>query len=265
MTIKLGVHQLTVLDISPVELIEIAAKTNCQKVSLFSQPIGGSQFPLVTKENLQELRSGLSANDLQVANIECFMLTPNTRVDEFEAALELGAELGARGATALLYDADKNRIVDNLSALAELTKSLGIRIGIEFMPLAAGWKNLQETASLVMQLQDLNLGIGVDLLHLVRSGGSPEALKAIDPSLISHAQLCDGSHINVSNDYVEEASFNRMAPGDGVFPIQSFLQALPEGLTVELEVPQVSDLPALQRVQHIVAGARKQLALAGLD
>ncbi len=261
----LGLHQLSALDVGPLELIDIAAKTSCQEVSLFSQPIGASPLPLVTKNNYQALRSALAVNGLQMANIECFMLTPNTQVADYKAALELGAELGARGATVLLYDADENRVIDNLSGLAELAKPLNVRIGLEFMPLAAGWKSLQHATDLVIQLKPLNLGLGVDLLHLIRSGGTPEDLALIDPSLISHAQLCDGHHLGITNDYAEEATFGRQAPGDGMFPIQDFLKVLPKGLPVELEVPQLSDLSALERVQHVVAGARKQLALADMD
>jgi sugar phosphate isomerase/epimerase len=201
---------------------------------------------------------------MRVANVECFMLTPKTEVEKFRPAIEFGAELGARSATVLLYDADESRVFDNLSRLSELTAAAGLRVGIEFMPFTPKWKNLKETAALVQQLARPNLGICIDMLHLIRSGGTPADVAAIDPAMIAYAQLCDSNDLTANENYFEEAGISRLAPGEGKFPLQEFLQALPAGTPLELEVPRKPDVPARERVRDIVVRTRRQLELAGI-
>jgi len=132
------------------------------------------------------------------------------------------------------------------------------------MPLAPGWKTLEETVRLIDQVNKPNLGIGVDLLHLIRSGGTPETVATTDSRYIAYAQLCDSSDLSVTEDYAYEASQHRLTPGDGKFPIREFLNALPPGTPLELEVPQKSEVPALERVEAIVSAARRQIEQAGL-
>jgi len=261
----LGIGQLTAIEVRPTEYISIAAEAGLDFLSLFvCQASPQSNFPLTDRENLADVRAELRASGLKVANIECFALTPATDVEAFHPLLELGAELGARSATALLFDADEDRVVDNLSRICELASDLDLRVGIEFMPLSPRWKSFQQTAELVKQLAKPNLGITVDLLHLIRSGGTPAEIAAADPRMIAHAQLCDSADVSANETYFEEASVKRLAPGEGNFPLREFLKALPQGTSLELEVPRPADVPALERVKDIVQKARRQIELAGL-
>lgn len=263
--VTLGLGQLTAIDVDPVEYIAIAAATGCQTVSLFVTQAGAqSRFPLVTGENCDAVKEQLLATGIQVANVECFMLTPKVNVEDFRAALELGAELGARGATALLYDNDEARVAANLTRLCQMAAEVGLRINIEFMPLAPNWKTLQHTTELIRQLNQPNLGLCIDLLHLIRSGGTPADVAAADAKLIYSVQLCDSLDLSATADYAMEAGVKRLAPGEGKFPTVEFLKALPAGMPLELEVPQLPERPALERVTAIVEAARRQIALAGM-
>ena len=261
----LGIHHLAALEVDPVEFVTLASESGCQEVSLFVQAINPKAgYPLVTAENSAAMAERLRATGIRLANIECFMLTPKTDVESFRPALECGAGLGARSATALLYDSDTARISDNLGRLCEMTEDMGLRVGVEFLALAPAWNTLQQVAQLVSKLSRPNLGLGLDLLHLVRSGSDMAEVAALPPGLVAYAQLCDGGDLRVTQDYVEEAAARRLAPGDGCFPIQDFLKALPAGTHIEIEVPQPADRPARARVQHIVESTRRQLQLAGL-
>ncbi len=262
---NLGLGQLTAIEVSPVDYVSIAAEAGCQMVSLFvRQPGAQAKFPLTTRDNCKEVREALCATGLQVANIECFMLIPNVDVEQYRPALELGAELGAVGATALLYDNDEARAIGNLSRLCRIADDVGLRINVEFMPLAPIGKNIHDAVALIEKVGASNLGLCIDLLHLIRSGGTPADVAAIDPARIHCAQLCDSMDLSVTSDYAKEAGVERLAPGDGKFPVQAFLKALPAGALIELEVPQPADRPAGERVNAIVASARRQLELAGI-
>ena len=263
--ITLGTGQLTAMDVNPLEYVSIAAECGLDSVSLFVNPMGSIDgSSITTRETSDAMKEQLRSTGMQVANIECFPLAPGLDVENYRSTLELGAELGARSATVLLYDPDASRVLDNLSRMCELTAEMGLRTGIEFMPLAPGWKNLAETVELVKQVAKPNLGIGVDVLHLIRSGGTPADVAATDPQFIAYAQLCDSTNLSATEDYVEEASEHRLAPGEGDFPIQAFLKALPAGTPLELEVPQKSNVPALERMKAIVASTRQQIELAGI-
>ncbi len=262
---NLGLGQLTAVEVTPLEYVAIAAESGCQAVSLFvCQPGAQAKFPLTTRDNCETVKAKLRETGLQVANIECFMLVPNVDVEQYRPALELGAELGARGATALLYDNDETRATTNLSRLCGIAAEFGLRVNVEFMPLAPLGRNIHDAVALIRKVGAPNLGLCIDLLHLIRSGGTPADVAAIDPALIYCVQLCDSMDLSVTNDYAREAGVERLAPGDGRFPVQAFLQALPAGVLVELEVPQSAERPAAERVKGIVAAAKRQIELAGI-
>ncbi len=260
----LSLHQMNALEVEPSELVDLAAETGCQAVSVFvHQQDPRSQFPLVTADNKAAFQQRLRDTGIRVLNVEAFMIAPGVDVESFRAGFELGAELGARGISVILVDSDRARVEQNLARVCELAGEYHLRVGIEFMPLMPGWGTLREAADLVARLDQPNLGIGIDLLHLVRSGGSAEQVAALDPALIAHVQLCDSASLDVSRDYAAEAAGDRLAPGDGVFPLQAFLEALPADLALEMEVPQPVRHPARERVRHIVEATRKLLAPEG--
>jgi sugar phosphate isomerase/epimerase len=262
--VNLSVGQFTAIEVDPAEYIAIAASAGCQKVSLLTNsPSPQMQLPLVNRENFERVRKALATTGLTVSNVECFMITPDTNVEDFRQAMALGRDLGAVGATALLFDADEIRVKKKLAQLCAMAGEYGLRTSIEFMPMTPRWHTLAEITALIQEIGHPNLGICIDLLHLVRSGGTPEDVTAIPQELIHYAQLCDSADVRANRDYAVEAGSNRLAPGEGRFPLQAFLQLLPTTATLEIEVPQPQNRPAGERVKAIVDATRRQLGLAG--
>ena len=185
------------------------------------------------------------------------MLTPNTKIADYQAALALGAELNATGATVLIYDVDNSRVQDNLAQLCELGKQLGLKINIEFMALTPAFNTLADVLKLLADAQQNNLGLGLDLLHLVRAGVTPCDLSEIPHQKIHYVQVCDSPSLAVTSDYAQEAGSHRLAPGTGVLDIESYLSVLPADLAIELEVPQPKDTPAEERVSNLARSAIK--------
>lgn len=261
----LGIGQLTAIELAATDYISVAAESRLDTVSLFLNPMANIHGScMTTAENSQQVKERLRVTGMKVANIEVFPMLPDLDVASYRPALELGCEIGARGVTVLLYDAQESRLIDNLSRMCEMASEAGLKVGIEFMPLAPGWATIQDAATLIARINKPNLGLVVDILHLIRSGGSPADVAATDPKLIFSAQLCDSANTEKTLDYIEEATANRLAPGQGRLPIQRFLQALPAGTPLELEVPTAGSAPARERVQAITAAARRQIELAGL-
>ncbi|MFT5481366.1 MAG: sugar phosphate isomerase/epimerase [Halieaceae bacterium] len=159
----------------------------------------------------------------------------------------------------IVYDADESRAIDSLGALCNVAEPLGLKIAIEFVAVTPAWNTLASAAELVTKIGHRNLALDIDILHLARSGGTPADVAALESRLIAHAQLSDVADLTATADYGEEAAANRVTPGDGVFPLDAFLRALPKGTPLELEVPQPPDRPAIERLRHVVTATRQLL------
>lgn len=260
---NLGLAHFTATDVDIDTFIAIAAETGCQRISLFvNSPNPQAAIPLVSRKNLAEVKQSLQTHGLEVSNIECFMLTPGTDIESFREALALGRELGAVGTTVLLFDSDEGRVKDKLTAFCELAATYRLRVSIEFMPMAPAWHTLAETVALIEQVDRHNLGLCIDLLHLIRSGGSPEDVAALPEHLVHYVQLCDSDDLSANQQYATEAGVHRLAPGEGRFPIAALLSAVPPLTPLEIEVPQSTQQPAWERVKAIVDATRLQVGKA---
>ncbi|WP_317930464.1 sugar phosphate isomerase/epimerase family protein [Halioxenophilus sp. WMMB6] len=261
----LSIGQFTALDVSVEDYLGLAAANGCQAASVLVVPPGGNTaLPLVTVNNLAGVQAKLQETGLSILNVECLMLTPKTVVAEFRPALELGAALNAKGVTALIYDTDDERVRHNITELCAMASEYGLRVNLEFLALSPKWNNLQEVTALVESLAQPNLGLGVDLLHLIRAGNTPQDLAAVPKALIHYVQICDSADGSANSNYGEEAGSHRLAPGAGVFPVVEFLQSLPKGTPIEMEVPQPFTEPAAARLKKIAEASKAQIALAGL-
>jgi sugar phosphate isomerase/epimerase len=105
--------------------------------------------------------------------------------------------------------------------------------------------------------------MGVDTLHFVRSGASMETLAALDPRYFGIAQICDAIGTHTSEDYIADVH-NREVPGMGDLPLRAILNAVPEAMQIEIEVPAAhrrkAGVTAQQHVRECVEGTRAVVA-----
>ncbi len=261
----LSLHHLSMTEVDPVELVAIAHETGYQHVCLFTEvPAAyGGQFPLARGvQTITAIRRRAAETGLSVCNIDFFPLTPEVRVADYRQGLEAGAELDARSATAVVNDTDDGRATANFAALCTLAKEFALQIGLEFMPLSAV-KTVARAERIVRAAAQPNGTIAIDPLHLVRSGGAPADVQRLDPALVGYAQICDG-RVGVTEDYLAEAIGDREIPGDGEFPLQAYVEALPPGKALSAEVPlnrlRDEGLSPRERARRILTGTRRVLA-----
>lgn len=272
----LGLHQITAMEVSPSELVAVAAAVGCQAVCVFvhvpeqSLPgrAGSVPFPLVTRETKSVLVAKLAEHTIEVSNLEFFPITAEMPIGRYREALALGRELGAQRAVAHIHEDDSGRAVESLGQFCELAAEFELSVGLEFMGLTPACNSLSTAVRLVDQVARDNLGIAIDALHLVRTGGSPADLQALPPSYFSYGQICDGRGLATSSDYLSEA-LDRMMPGDGDFPLPGIIAALPRDLPLDVEVPSPTlaqrGLPALGRAREAVERSRRLLQHAEAD
>lgn len=137
---------------------------------------------------------------------------------------------------------------------------------IEFTPLSHV-PSLAAAVGLVKRLDQPNLRILVDTLHLARAGEGPDDIRRVDRRLFGYCQLSDGPHApGISSDYLDEAMNERVVPGHGEFPLAEVVSLLPGDVVVSAEVPlrglQRAGVSPDERARRILDGARRVVARA---
>jgi sugar phosphate isomerase/epimerase len=245
---------LTVLELSPVEMIAVAARCGYSHVGL--RPVAATpdeaHFPILTDAALRrDTLSALADHGLGVLDIEILRLKPETRVADFEPVLAFAAAVGARFALIAGNDPDLSRAAYNLAALCDLSAPYGIRPHLEFMP----WTDVPNMATALGVANATgrdSVGLLVDVFHLNRSGGIVADVPSNDPRF-GYVQLCDiaGPVPADMSDILREARAGRLFPGEGDCPLVALLQRLPAGIPVSIEAPADQlHLPAAVRAQR---------------
>ena len=237
-------HQMTAMTVAPAKLPQLAARIGCRQVSLFTftpnagmpEENAGFAFPLVTAEVKNDVLAALGEHNISVSGVEFFPITAEIEVETFARSLALGRELGAERAVTLVFDEEGSRAADKLGILTEMAAAEELALGLEFTPLTRGCTSLTQAAWYVDQVGRGKLGIGVDTLHLVRSGGTAADILALDGNYFRYSQICDGRGVQPSADYYGE-THNREVPGKGDFPLEDILNALPASIALEVEIP----------------------------
>ena len=120
---------LTVLELSPPDMVEVAARAGYSHVGLRLEPATAEEhhFPLVGDAGLRrQTAERLRDTGIKVLDIEILRLKPETRVDDFDALLAVGAGFGATELLVAGNDPDQARLTDNFAALCDLAAKYGI-------------------------------------------------------------------------------------------------------------------------------------------
>jgi sugar phosphate isomerase/epimerase len=268
-------HQLTAAGVDPVDFIELAAANDCRHVTVFAFDGGavlprsntGLSYPAaVTAEIRKDVQAAMVAHDVAIDGIEFFPLTTEVDLDLYKPTLSLGRELGAKRAVTHVFIEDDTLAVDRLGAFCELAEAEGMTVSSEFCPMIAGNPSLARAIWFVDQVGRDNFGIGVDSLHVVRSGATAADLAQLDARYFGAVQICDALGAHASSDYIKDVH-NREVPGQGDLPLHDLLNAVPATMPIEVEVPaqhrRAAGITAAQHVRDVLAGARA--IVAGLN
>jgi sugar phosphate isomerase/epimerase len=265
----ISLEQLTVDEASPEELVAIAAALHCQHVSLFlRQPGSGLHWnPLVTDATFrQTLARRMADGGVSPYTVEFFSLSPRAQVEPYRPAFECAAELGAKRLSVLVSDPEEERRLERFCELCDRAAEFGLGVNVEFVAITQ-LRSLRDALRLVTRANRPNGGIMVDTLHLMRSGSTVAELAAADPRWIGGAQFSDGPLEMPADKQLFEALSERMLPGQGEFPLREFVNALPPGVPIGVEVPMQSlkdrGVGPMERARMAVEAARRVIGEAG--
>jgi sugar phosphate isomerase/epimerase len=265
---RLGIELLSVFGMNPVEHAVLAADLGCAYIStgLTQLPFNPHHYAPWSLRDDPALRRRLIAvmreRGISVGLGEGFTIRPDADMAACAADMDIMAELGARCLGASSMEPDRARLGDQLALLAEMAGARGMRASIELVPISPVG-NLRAAVALLRHVNRPNFGLLLDSMHVFRSGGTVAALQALDPAAIFYAQLCDVPLHPVEPDYMREAMFGRLPPGQGELPLVAFLAALPPDTPIGLEVPMLAQAEAgispMQRLKPAVDAAQALL------
>ncbi|WP_395391674.1 TIM barrel protein [Novosphingobium sp. BL-8A] len=261
----LGIESRTLAGMGPVEHVRLAADLGCTRVSLgLEQQSGGNGgYPAWSLREDAALRrevkaaladtgiciklgEGLAASD---------MIAPADRAADFDLFADLGAKrLGAHD-----NGLEREQARDQLAELATMAQQRGMDLSIIFAPVLTT-RSLPEALALVREIGEDKASLTIDSLYFFRTGGSVRQIADLDAALIGHVRICDGA----LGDGESDTRSPRLIPGEGELPLREFVDALPRGKTLGIDVtlPQaaIGFEAAKDYVGEIVARTRALLA-----
>ncbi|MES2960169.1 MAG: TIM barrel protein [Pseudomonadota bacterium] len=261
--VPLSLAHLTVLDVAPPALFDLAAQAGYQQVGIRILPAvpGAIAYPL-DRTSVVAWRRALADAGVGVHDVELLPLTPSVQVGDYADTLALAAELGARRLNVTGDDADIVRLAGHFAALCELAAPLGLGIDLEFMRFRLVG-SLTLALDVVAHAAQPNGRVLVDLLHLCRSGGTADQLRRAPVERLGSVQLCDAPLRGPDDDagLAAEAREGRLFPSEGGLPLQSLMDALPRDIAIGVEVPTGTTHPRLTAASRAARACAASRAL----
>lgn len=119
---------------------------------------------------------------------------------------------------------DRARLAADLAELAERAARRGLRVGYEALAFGTHVRHWHEAWAVVQEAGHPALGLILDSFHLFALGDDPAPLAALPGERIFFVQLADAPKLAL--DLVSWSRHYRNFPGQGDFPLASFLRAV---------------------------------------
>jgi sugar phosphate isomerase/epimerase len=262
---EVGIDHLTMLDVSPPDLVGVAREAGFDLVGLRIVPATPAEEPWPMSAGglmVEETARRLDDTGVGVLSVEVVRIGPGTRREDYEQALEVGSRLQARYVTVNVDDPDIERACEAFATMTDDARPYGLRPLVEPIPYTEV-SNLGEAVHIARRSD--GGGILLDTLHFQRYGGHIDQLRSLDRDLLAYVQLCDGPLATPSEvphppslprgqstdgtDLQLESRAMRLLPGEGELPLRAFLAALPAGIPVSVEAPVLSLQKSLSPVE----------------
>jgi sugar phosphate isomerase/epimerase len=235
----LSLAHLSLIASPPAALIGVAREAGFDLVDLRLSPATPTDVSYTGSERLalcRQLLPLLKDTGLSVWDVEIIRVNDRTDPQDHLPLMEAAALLGASRMKLVCDSDDHGRAAHLLAQLCERAAPFGLTLDLEYM-VFSGVRSLAAARQLVAAAAQPNLRILVDALHWMRADDTAASLQGVEA--LGYVQLCDGLlAAPVSRDaLIQEARTNRLAPGEGQFPLDALLTAMPPNCVASLEVP----------------------------
>ena len=212
----------------PLEYIDASIKAGYDAIGIRTYRAPGLTYnfnPVVGQPDLErEVKRALADSGLEVYDNYSFYLRPEMEWDLILPALEFGGEVGCRYVLVIGDDPEWQRMCDNYARICEFVAAMGQTVAVE-----ATVRSLSPVKVAVQFMADAryqNIGICLDPRQTFRDEHGFDAFAEIDPKFLPYAQLND------SSPALPNAG---LLPGEGVVPLHTYLDALPEDIDISVE------------------------------
>lgn len=256
---------LTVLELSPVQMVHCAAAAGYSHVGLRLLPATTDEpvwDMLGDSAMVRQVAAALGDTGIRVLDVEILRLRPESNVRECMPMLQTGARLGAQHVLVAGNDPDEARLTANLAALCELAAPLGLNIYLEPMP----WTDVRDftqAAHLVDRAGQPNGGVLIDPIHFDRAGNHAGQIAAVPAARLAYLQFCDAPAERPADlaGLLHQARAERLPPGEGGLDLRGILAAAPADAPLGLEIPMRSrGLPARERALIALQATQRFIA-----
>ena len=226
----LALAPTTLQDSPPLEYVGAAHAARYDALGLRLERSPGLPFhPIVGNAALiRELKARL---EMPVLDIYSFYLRPETNVEAYLPALELGAQFGAKYAVVMGDDPDWARQCDNFGRICDAAARFDLTCVVEAAVIRPALATLEQTLRLIAEAKRANAAVCLDPLNFVRAGNKPADLKGLDPKLFPYLQLTDG--------FIDPGTSpnRRSLMGEGQVPMREILALFPRQIALSVEFP----------------------------
>jgi sugar phosphate isomerase/epimerase len=265
---RLGIGFLGGFGLPPIEFVNLTADLGCRYMSAVVRglplvPLGYPPFSLKDATLRRDVLTAMNHRGVTISLGDGFLVLPGAEMTQFAGDLDALAELGVPRINVVSLDPDLGRTFDQFAVLTELAAERGIQTVVEPVPgLTVG--DLPTALAAREHVARPDFRLLIDTMHLVRSGSNAADVAAVDTDHIGYAQVNDTTLQPRGDNYMEEAMFERMVPGEGELPLHDILSALPADIVIEIEVPRrslaLAGVSPIDRLRPCVEAARRLLS-----
>jgi len=231
---------------------------------------------LLETRTLGELKQIMDANGLRYLELEFLMewfLDPDderrgasdeTRTLLFEAAAELDAhhiKVGNIPGTRC----ELPQLTERYAELcADAAQHHDAKVVYELMPFDVNVHDLDAALAVVEGADAPNGGLAIDTWHMAKLGIEPDDLRRVPTRFLAWVELSDGCYESMP-DLIDETVNHRRLPGEGEFPIDSYVSVCREvgyegPWGVEVLSDELRNLPIEQIFERAYETSSAQLA-----
>ncbi|WP_347268474.1 TIM barrel protein [Paracoccus sp. (in: a-proteobacteria)] len=244
----IGLAHLSAMELEPHALIDLAHDVGCASVALrLHSAAPGTPVYEVEPDSpeLTALMHHSALREVAISEVELVPITADLVVEGLRPLMAVARALAATGVIVTGDIADAETLREKFTEVCRLAGDHGLLVHLEFMR----WRHigtLSQAARLVQASGQDNARVLVDLLHLIRSGGTVADLLALPAGTVSLVQICD-AQAELIGDIIDEARGGRLMPYTGALPIDAALAALGPDVDWALELPGLGDGDARKR------------------
>lgn len=247
---------LTLINCTPAELVYVAARAGYDAVSprLIPMNVPGEFVPSpVSNAQVQATKTALATTGLQVLDIEIARITEDCDPRDFEPALALGGELGARHIIMSAWTKrrdDRNFLLDVYAETCDLAAPYGLTVDLEF-PSFSRLRTLDEVLDIVRAADRPNGGILVDTLYLHLSRVDLGELLHVPPEWLHflHISDCLPGIADTREGMIQLARDARLYPGEGWIDFAGIIERCPP-MNYSIELPNQARVAELGYEEH---------------